>query len=206
MKIIRLTLGPLGTNCYILYNEESKEAMVFDPAENAEIINNTLLEYELNLKYIIITHAHCDHIGALDKLACVSDATVCIGTDENSALNDSVFNLCAPFGQTSPETKAEILLNDGDVLKLGKNDVKFIHTPGHTKGGICALTDNILISGDTLFFESVGRSDFPGGSASVLCNSIKTKLFVLPDETNVYPGHGDSTTIGHEKKNNPFIW
>ena len=206
MKIVRLTLGPLGTNCYILYDELSTEAIVFDPADNAGVILDKLTELGLNLKYIVVTHAHCDHICALDELTYKTKAKVCIGTDDCFALNDSNLSLCRPFGKNPPQTKAEILINDGDVLNLGENKIKFIHTPGHTKGGICALADDILVSGDTLFMESVGRSDFPGGSASVLYSSIKTKLFTLPDDTVVYPGHGDSTTIGHEKRNNPYIF
>ena len=206
MKIIRLALGPLGTNCYILYDEISKEAAVFDPADNCEMILQKISEKSLSLKYIIITHAHCDHICALDELTEKTGAKVCIGKDDFDALNDSYQSLCTMFRQNAPKTKAELLINEGDTLNLGEFEITFIHTPGHTKGGICALVENILISGDTLFLESVGRSDFPGGSASVLINSIKTKLFTLPDDTVVYPGHGDSTTIGHEKKNNPFIW
>lgn len=206
MEIIRLALGPLGTNCYILYDELSKEAMVFDPADNCEVILQNLSQNNLKLKYIVITHAHFDHICALDDLAQNTSAKVCIGKDEYFSLNDSHLSLSNMFGKSAPKTKAELLINEGDTLYLGKSEITFIYTPGHTKGGICALTDNILISGDTLFLESVGRSDFPGGSASVLANSIKTKLFTLPDNTVVYPGHGDSTTIGHEKTNNPFIW
>ena len=106
----------------------------------------------------------------------------------------------------TPLTKADIMLKDDSTLEIGNSKIKFISTPGHTRGGVCAYFDNTLISGDTLFRESVGRSDFPGGSMAVLVNTIKTKLYCLPDSTEVFPGHGESTTIGHEKQNNPFVW
>ena len=206
MEIVRLTLGALSTNCYIVYDNETKEAAVFDPSENGSLILKRLEELKLNLKYIVITHSHCDHIGALDELKISTDAKVCVGINDKDALNDSYLSLCVHFGQRAPESNVDIIIKDGDKLTLGKNELMFIHTPGHTKGGICAYWKDNLISGDTLFLESVGRSDFPGGSMTELVTSIKNKLFVLPDDTKVYPGHGDSTTIGHEKMNNPFIW
>jgi len=206
MKLKRLILGQLGTNCYIVYDEESKEAIVFDPADNAEKINGTLNELGLNTLYIVITHAHCDHIAALDELVKSTGAKVCIGEHDADALNDSGYSLCSAFGCTAPDTKADVILKDGSIIYLGGRKIEFITTPGHTRGGICAYFGNTLISGDTLFRESVGRSDFPGGSMAVLVNSIKTKLYCLPDDTEVFPGHGESTTIGHEKKNNPFVW
>lgn len=206
MKIEKMTLGSLGTNSYIVYDEETKEAVLFDPADNAPALLDKLHRLEVCLKYIVITHAHCDHIAALDKVKLETGAKICIGKDDSAALNDAGLSLCIYFRQNAPQCKADIEINDGDAINVGNTKMEFIHTPGHTRGGICTIFDNVLISGDTLFFESVGRSDFPGGSTSTLLNSIKEKLFVLPDDTKVYPGHGDATTIGHEKKNNPFIW
>lgn len=207
MKIKSYTLGALGTNCYIVYDEKTKEAAVFDPADNGERIANEIKREGLTLKYIVITHAHCDHIMALDKLKDIfPDSKICIGKYESDSLNDDYLSLCVHFGVKASLKKADILITDGDTLNLGSECFKFIHTPGHTRGGICALSDDFVISGDTLFFESVGRCDFPGGNMKDLINSIKEKLFSLPDRLTVYPGHGEASTILHEKKNNPYIW
>lgn len=206
MDIKRLVLGELGTNCYIVYDEMSKEAAVFDPADEAEKIINEINRLNLSLKYIIITHAHCDHIGAVDDLINKTDAKVCIGEYEAEALNDTYLSLCIHFRAQAPKSKADILIKDKSELLLGQEGISFMHTPGHTKGGICAIFDGFVISGDTLFLESVGRCDFPGGSMHEIVHSIKEKLFLLPDDTKVYPGHGDATSIGHEKKNNPYVW
>lgn len=197
-------LGELGTNCYIVYDEISRQAAVFDPADSYEVILNEIKG--LNLKYIIITHSHCDHIAALDELKAATGAKVCIGKDDMEALNDTYLSLCIHFGKDAPRSKADIIINDNSKLQLGEEEISFIHTPGHTKGGICAVFGNNVISGDTLFLESVGRCDFPGGSMQEIVFSIKEKLFKLPDDMTVYPGHGDATSIGYEKKNNPYIW
>ena len=206
MEIKRLVLGELGTNCYIVYDENSKEAAVFDPADNAEKILNEINSLNLSLKYIIITHAHYDHIAALDKLKSDTEASICAGEEDKAALNDAYISLSVHFGKSAPISKADITINDKSTLMLGGETVRFLHTPGHTKGSICAVFDSFVISGDTLFLESVGRCDFPGGSMHEIVHSIKEKLFLLPDDTKVYPGHGDATSIGHEKKNNPYVW
>ncbi len=206
MTVKTLPLGMMQTNCYILYDESTNEAIVVDPACDFEAIKKCIEDLSLNVCYIIITHAHFDHIEALDELHEFTGAKICIGKPDSESLFDSSMNLSSAFGATSPSSKAELLLLDGDELSVSGNILKIISTPGHTRGGICILTDGILISGDTLFSESIGRTDFPGGNTATLIDSIKTKLFTLPDSTIVYPGHGPSTTIGHEKSNNPFIW
>ncbi len=203
LNLKKLVLGTLGTNCYILYDEKSGEAAVIDPTGYGDVILSEIKR--LHVKYIIITHAHADHIEALDFIKENTDASVCIGKGDYEGLNNSSLNLCYAFGQSTPNTKADIQISDGDKLYLGDNELLFIETPGHTKGGICIYSGDILISGDTLFCESVGRWDFPGGDFGILSSSIKNKLYNLPDETKVYPGHGESTTIGHEKKNNPLV-
>ncbi|MBE7051728.1 MAG: MBL fold metallo-hydrolase [Ruminococcaceae bacterium] len=206
MKIEALTVGSLGTNCYILYDEASKEAMIVDPGGSEKKIEEKIISLDIKPKYIVLTHAHCDHIEALDYIKSQTNATVCVGSGDYDALNDSFKNLCAFFGSSSPCTKADIILKENDTLALGNAKLKVIETPGHTPGCISLYTDGILISGDTLFLESVGRCDFPGGSSAKLKESIKEKLYVLPKNTLVYPGHGDATTIEHEINNNPFIW
>lgn len=202
----KLVLGPLHTNCYIIYDDLTKEAAVIDPASDFNIISAKISELGIKVKYIILTHAHTDHISALDELKDYTSAKICIGKDDNSALNDSNLNLCIYFETKSPVSKADISINDKDILKLGDKTITFITTPGHTIGSISVLYDNCVISGDTLFYESVGRSDFPTGSSKALIESIRTKLYTLSDDTVVYPGHGELTTIGHEKNNNMFVW
>ena len=205
MVIEKMILGALGTNCYVVYDEESREAFVVDPASSFERIKNKIDSLSLKLKYIILTHAHFDHVEALDELYEHYDAKLCIGKNEENALSDSTLNLCAYAGGTSPKAKADMLLMDGDELSLGNSCVTIAETPGHTPGCISILVEDSVISGDTLFFESVGRTDFPGGNMRELIDSIKEKLFTLPGNTKVYPGHGEATTIEHEIKNNPFI-
>lgn len=203
MVIKKLPLGNMPTNCYILADDKTKECAVFDPADEVEKIISAIGEYKL--KYIILTHMHIDHVMALDKLKEITSALVVVHSADAIALNDDNFTLANFFRTTSPETKADIIADDGDILCLGEFELKIIHTPGHTKGSMCIYCDGILISGDTLFAQSVGRTDFPGGSHSELVNSIKSKLFTLPDDTKVYSGHSDETTIGYEKMYNPFL-
>ena len=203
--MIKLTLGALDTNCYILYDSETKEAAVIDPADEDIKIIDTIKNYNLKVKYIIVTHAHIDHILALDKVSQYTNASVVIHFDDKDALNNDVFNLATYFNAKSPSKKADILVKNGDVLHLGENSLKIIHTPGHNRGSICIHTDNILISGDTLFNQSIGRTDYYGGNFDTLISSIKKRIFVLDDNTKVYPGHGSDTTIGYEINNNPFI-
>lgn len=206
MKIERLVLGMLHTNCYIVYDEQSKEAIIIDPADSYPKIKAKILELGLQVKYVILTHAHSDHIGALDQLADDTGALVCIGADDATVLNDGELNLCSYLGNSCPTSKADVLINDGDSLSLSQNTIKFITTPGHTKGSISIVFDDAVISGDTLFFESIGRTDFPTSDTVAIFNSIKNKLYALDRETTVYPGHGEPTSIGHEIDNNPFVW
>ena len=206
MKTERLVLGMLHTNCYIVYDEHSKEAIVVDPADSYPEIKDKILESDLQVKYIILTHAHCDHIGALDQLVDDTGALVCIGADDAIALNDGELNLCNYLGNSSPTSKADIIINDGDIMKLSDNTIKFITTPGHTKGSISIVVDDAVFSGDTLFYESIGRTDFATSDTLAIFDSIKNKLYALGREMTVYPGHGESTSIGHEIDNNPFVW
>lgn len=202
MKFHRFSLGELVTNAYILFNEEDGKAVLFDAPAEPEKILNYLEKYNLSLEYIFLTHAHFDHILALEQLKKKTGAKVVLHELEEKYLNDSSLNLS---NVELPHLSADNLVADGDVIDFCGTNIKVIHTPGHTIGGVCYLFDETLISGDTLFFKSIGRFDFPLGSFEEEIRSIKDKLMVLPDTTKVYPGHGFSTTIGRERKENPYL-
>jgi glyoxylase-like metal-dependent hydrolase (beta-lactamase superfamily II) len=205
VKFIRLPLGIYQANCYILNDEETKEAAVIDPAGDFEEIKSYIETNGLRIKYIIITHGHGDHIGALSELKNYSGAAVCIHEGDSEMLTDCRKNLSAEMGYGTVEVSADRFLEDGDILELGNTKLNVIHTPGHSRGGICIYCDGTLFSGDTLFACSIGRTDLDGGSYDDIIDSIKKKLLILPEDTKVYPGHGPSTTILIEKKRNPFL-
>ncbi|MCK5145436.1 MBL fold metallo-hydrolase [bacterium] len=200
-----LPLGPLETNCYILINKNDRAAAIIDPAEEADFIYSYLIKNSANCTYIILTHGHYDHIGALNKLADKLHASVAIHTEDKHMLQSAEANFSVLMGAACQYTGDIEELSDGDEIIIGDSKLKVIHTPGHTAGGICLYGDDFLLSGDTLFQLSVGRSDFPGGSSKALIDSIKNKLLILPPSTPVFPGHGPSTTIEKEHNNNPFL-
>ncbi len=205
MVIIRkLVLGPLDSNCFIVGAEPDKAGMIIDPADEAQVIFKTVRELGLDIKYIVLTHGHLDHIGALKEVRDKIGAEVAVHGADVSLLKDhSLGNL---FGLFYPEPlPPDRLLEDGDSLDVGDLRFQVLHTPGHSPGGICLLGHGVVFSGDTLFNYGIGRTDLPGGSYSQLMNSIHTKLMVLPDDTVVYPGHGPDSTIGAERKGNPFL-
>ncbi|BBB92877.1 MAG TPA: MBL fold metallo-hydrolase [Methylomusa anaerophila] len=205
MKIFKMEVGQIGTNCYILCCEDTLEAAVIDPGGDAEEIIAVINREKLNVKYIINTHGHADHIAANSRIKSVTGAAVLIHADDADMLTSAQLNLSLYIGAGITCEPADKLLNDGDNIGIGHSKIKVIHTPGHTPGGICLLVEDTLFAGDTLFAESVGRTDFPGGSHSQLIQNIKNKLLTLPDEIKVLPGHGPATTIGRERKMNPFI-
>jgi hydroxyacylglutathione hydrolase len=204
--IIRtLEVGPIMANCIILGCEDTKEAVVIDPGDEADRILMTLAEDNLKVKYIINTHGHFDHVGANKDLKEATKAELMIHADDEPMLSELVQHARA-FGLTAENSPpADTYLKDNDEIKFGNITLKVIHTPGHSLGGVCLLTGKVLISGDTLFAGSIGRTDLPGGDYDTLISSIKTKLLCLDDETVVYPGHGPETSIGREKKINPFL-
>lgn len=205
MKIKYMPLGQLGANFYMLIEENSNEMVVVDPGACADIILDLIKESGAKLKYIVLTHAHADHIGALDTLKAHYDVPVVLHKDDADCLNDDSYTLCSMFYESVPKTKADICVSDGDVIKIGNEEIKFIHTPGHTKGSICILFGDSLISGDTIFRLSIGRTDFPGGSFEKISSSVKNKIYTLNPDTVIYPGHGESTTVGYEINNNPYV-
>ena len=205
MILQTLLVGPLGVNCYILADETTREAMVVDPGGNARDILNALQHHRLKVTAIVNTHAHFDHILALNEIRATTHAPFMLHADEVPVLAAAKAS-AASFGMgISPPAPADRLLKDGDTVVVGALLFKVLHTPGHTPGGICLLEEKNVFVGDTLFQGSIGRTDFPGGDYATLMSSIRDKLLPLADDTIVYPGHGTSTTIGEEKQLNPFV-
>jgi len=205
MKFKRLSLGVYQANCYILHDEKTNETAVIDPGGGFSEIRRYIEANRLKIKYIILTHGHGDHIGALRELKDYTDAIVCIHREDQEMLKSSRINLTVFMGYPDISMEADRLLEDGDILELGDIKLNIIHTPGHSRGGICVYCEDSLFSGDTLFTGSIGRTDLNGGSYDEIIASIKDKLLILPDNTAVYPGHGPSSAISIEKINNPFL-
>lgn len=206
IEIKSMTLGMVATNCYLIINKETKEALLIDPADNALRISNVIEENVCTLKAILLTHGHFDHIMALNELKKRYNVPVYAHEEEEDVLKQSSMNMSGMIGQIYT-TQADIYVKDGEHLKLAGLDIIVLHTPGHTKGGVCYYLpeEKVLMSGDTLFHCSIGRTDFPTGSMSQLVRSVKEQLFVLPDDVQVYPGHDSVTSIGYEKQYNPFF-
>lgn len=200
-------LGEVGTNCYLLYNKENREAVLIDPADEAESIKMMIEAKNCTLTAILLTHGHYDHIGAAIEISKATKVPIYAGECEKEVLANPDINLSAMMGQYPISLIADKWLTDGEVIVLAGITIRCIHTPGHTKGGMSYYIEdaNILFSGDTLFAASVGRTDFPTGSMSELVRSIKSKLLILPENTKVFTGHGESTSIAYEKQYNPFL-
>lgn len=207
VKILKFPLGMVRANCYIVYNDITNEALVIDPADNGAYINTKLKENNLTLKAVLLTHGHFDHIMAVQYLKNTFNVKVYAHESEEEILADASKNLSASMGDAPLSINADILLKDNQKLELIGTTITVIHTPGHTAGGVCYYfeSEKLLFSGDTLFRDSVGRTDFPTGSMSVLVRSIKEKLITLGDDVVVYPGHEGETTISRERKFSPFI-
>ena len=202
-----LPVGLLQCNCSIFGDEQSREAIVIDPGDNIDGILAILEEHELRVKAIVITHAHIDHIGGAAKLKAATGAPVLMNTKDQE-LYDQMDVQAAWIGVEPPSrTEIDSAVKDNDTLTLGHAEFRVLDTPGHTQGSISIWipSENKLVAGDTLFRDSIGRTDLPGGDSRQILRSIEDQLLQLPEATIVVPGHGPNTTIGREKERNPFL-
>nr|WP_106790332.1 MBL fold metallo-hydrolase [Massilistercora timonensis] len=206
MKIEKFVTGIISTNCYLVSNEETRQAVIIDPAAVPRALTETVERENLEIQAVLLTHGHFDHILGLDTLLKLWQVPVYVEEEDQEILMDTQLNQSAIYtaGYTFSGARS---VRDGEVLSLAGYDFQVYHTPGHTRGGCCYYveSEHVLFSGDTLFQNSVGRTDFVNSSTSDLIRSIREKLLPLPDDTVVYPGHMGETTIGHERKYNPFL-
>ncbi|MBP3568397.1 MAG: MBL fold metallo-hydrolase [Lachnospiraceae bacterium] len=207
MELKRLVLGLVRTNCYIVYTEDTKKAVIIDPAADSRRITEEIEALGVTPEAVLLTHGHFDHMLAADSLRNGYHIPVCVLKEDAELVKVPTLNCSEQFLHMSYGISADEELTDGQVLKYLDGALKVIATPGHTEGSCCyyAETENILFSGDTLFQGSVGRTDLPTGRASQISLSIREKLFVLPEHTLVLSGHGEQTTIGEEKQYNPYV-
>ena len=197
----KVVVGPMETNCYILGSPETKEALIIDPGDEYSKIKKVLNANNLNAKFIINTHGHIDHIGVNDKF----NLPVYIHCLDEACFSDPVRNLSPLFNLKKTFNLKVNLLEDKDKINIDKLTLEVIHTPGHTPGGICLKIGDSIFTGDTLFCGGVGRTDLPDASHERIIKSIKRRLLKFDDKVEIYPGHGPSSKIGHERRHNPFL-
>lgn len=207
MRVERMILGAVATNCYFAVNEDTKETVIVDPADSAQRISEKISGEGLQLKAILLTHGHGDHMLAAEELRNRFGVPVFACCEEETLLGNPQQNLTTALFGRPVTLKADRWLRDGEKIEEAGFCFQMLATPGHTPGGCCYYEESAgaLFSGDTLFCGSVGRTDFPGGSMGTLIRSVEEKLMVLPDETIVYPGHEEETTIGAERRSNPYL-
>ena len=203
LSIKSLVLSICATNCYILYDDKTKEGFIIDPADSPEAIIDMVTKLQVNVKALLLTHGHFDHIGATNALKKHYNVDVYAHEDEVHVTKDANVNLSVHFGEAN-SVEADVMLRDGQSFEVAGFKIKVIHTPGHTVGSCCYIVSDDetarLFSGDTIFYHSYGRTDLPTGSSGTIIRSILDKLLVLDGSMEVFPGHGDTTTIDDEKK------
>ncbi len=206
LQLETMVLGMVGTNCYLAMNRETKEMIIIDPADAPDRIRNKVTSMGGRPTAVLLTHGHFDHIGAAEAIGEAYDIPVCILEQEKALAGDPRLNASVSMIRRSVQVIPDRTLHDGEELDLAGFRVRVLHTPGHTRGGACYYIEeeNVLFSGDTLFCGSVGRTDLPTGSMAQLHDSVHNRLFVLPEDTLVYPGHGEMTDIAYEKRYNPY--
>lgn len=203
MQICTVPVGPLETNCYLVW-EEKENAVLIDPGAEPDRILEAVIENGVTPTTLLLTHAHFDHIGAVALLKQRYDLKVVIEADDEELLADPIKNQSATFGLAQPSFSADRVVVDGDLVAAGSLTFEVLHTPGHSKGSCVYLCENAMFSGDTLFWNSVGRTDFYGGDSNALRQSLK-RLAALEGDYTVYPGHGPETTLEDERRSNPFL-
>lgn len=205
MEFIRIPAGIYAANCYILYCENTKEGIVLDPGGDAEDILQKVKENNLKINYILLTHGHADHIGGVEELKNSLKIPVLIHKKDEKMVEDSEINLSAAMAMGPISIFPDKLLEEGHIVEFGDVKGEIIHTPGHTKGSICIKFDEYLVTGDTLFNGSIGRTDLVDGSYDDITKSIKEKLIPLDSKLTILPGHGVPSTLLEQKKSNPFL-
>ena len=204
LTIRSFAVMPFDENCYVV-SDDTGEGVVIDPGGMESTILAYIREAKLSIKAVLNTHGHCDHIGADDAIRDATEAPLYIHKEDAPMLGDVKMNLSAFMGFRALARPAEHLLSEGDMISFGNSKLEVLHTPGHSKGGVCFVGDGVVFTGDTLFAGSIGRSDFPGGSEVELIGNIKKRLLVLPDDMKVYSGHGPASEIGWERMRNPYL-
>ena len=205
MIIDILEVGEYLANCYLVGCEKTRAGIVIDPGDAGDFVISKIKQNKLRIDKIVLTHGHLDHIGAVEYLRNILGAKVLIHSGDAEMLTSPDRNLSAFTASPMAAKEPDILLEDGQIIEFGETALKVLHTPGHSPGGISLYGEGVVFTGDTLFLGSVGRTDLPNGDFDLLMSSIQGKLFALPDETIIYPGHGPETTVEQEKNFNPFV-
>ncbi len=208
MFVQQMQVGHMAVFAYLVGDPVTGDALVIDPADNAQGILDAARKNNLKINYIVNTHGHVDHIGGNAEMKKLTGAKIIVHEDDAIMLTSTPAAMLRMFG-AAQSPAPDILVKDGQTISVGNVDLKVISTPGHSPGGMCLYTPGYVFTGDTLFVEAVGRTDLPGGSWQTMFNAIKTRLFTLPDDTKVLPGHNygrmPQSTIGHEKQYNPYV-